>query len=311
MKKFLVLFLALLSTTSFADTSAIERLLYDGYNSIEEMNLTTEKTRTEIRTVRVPATCYRTEYRQRCTQRAPQCRTICDRNGRCRNQCRPGGRVCNTVPVSVPYRCMRNETRAYQVHDYYVETNVKFNFNTSEVSDIVREEFTMRMTGERPSLSVKGSKNYFLVLDRQSRNESRRAGVKYVNLTYKVNLIPANRANEVLKNGIQNVKLRNGILNFQLGAGFNLRSFTQQIRIFQNRRLGSDPLLLDKFLSNREKNVQGAANASQVSIDLNALGVNIPSKLRVILDTRFDIDENKILNKGEIPSSVSANWVFR
>jgi hypothetical protein len=311
MKKALFLVLTLLSTAVFADTSAVERLLYDGYSTVEEMNLSTEKTRVEYRTVRVPATCYRTEYRQRCTTRPPQCRTVCDRNGNCRNRCAPAQRVCNRVPVQVAYRCMRNERRAFQVHDYFVETNVQFQFNTADVSDIVREEFTMRMVGERATLSAIGSKNYFLVLDRQSRNESRSAGYKYVNLVYKVNLVPAARAQEVLRNGIQNVKLRSGILTFNLGAGFNLRSFTQEIKIFQNRRFGTDYLVLDKRLSGTDMNVQGASNSSLVTIDLNSLGVNVPSKLRVILDTKFDIDERKILNRGQLKSSANANWIFR
>lgn len=311
MKKALFLVFTLLSTAVLADTSAVETLLYDGYNTVEEMNLSTEKTKTEYRNVRVPSTCYRTEYRQRCRTTPPQCRTVCDRNGNCRNRCAPARRVCNTVPVQVPYSCMRTERRAYQVHDYYVETNVRFQFNTADVSDIVREELTMRMTGETASLSANGSNNYFLVLDRQSRNESRSSGVKHINLLYKVNLVPARRAQEVLGNGIQNVKLRSGILTFNLGAGFNLRSFTQQIKIFQNRRFGTDPLLLDRKLSGQDMNVQGTASSSLVTIDLNALGVNIPTKLRVILDTKFDIDENKILNRGELKSSASANWVFR
>lgn len=311
MKKALFLVIALMSAGVFADTSAVEHLLYDGFNTEEELNLSTEKTRTEYRTVRVPATCYRTEYRQRCTNTPPRCRTVCDRNGNCRNRCVPGRRVCDSVPVRVPYRCMRNETRAYQVHDYYVETNVRFQFNTNDISDEIRERFTVRITGERAQLTANGSKNYFLVLDRQSRSESRATGVKYVNLVYKVNLVPAKRAQEVLGNGIQNVKLRRGVLTFNLGAGFNLRSFSQQIKIFQNRRLGTDPLILDKHLSSQDMNVQSASRSSLITIDLNGLGVNIPSKLRVILNTKFDIEESKILNKSELKSSATANWVFR
>ena len=236
---------------------------------------------------------------------------MCDRNGNCRNRCAPGRRVCRQVPVRVPYTCMRTERRAYQVHDYFVETNVRFNFDNTNIQDIVDEEFVVSVNGEQARLTATGSKNYFLVLDRSKRSESMGNGVKNVFVTYNVRLVPATLARTVLENGIQNVKLRNGILTYNLGEGFNLRSFNQQIRIFENRRLGTDPLLLDKNLSSRDMNIQSTARTSAVSIDLNNLGIRLPNKMRVILDTKFDIDESKVLNAGEIKTSASANWIFR
>lgn len=206
---------------------------------------------------------------------------------------------------------MRNETRAVQVHDYFVETTVKFSFNNRDVDTDAYENFKVTVTGERAKLSVDSSKNYAIVLDKEERRESRNGGVKYVDLTYKVNFVSTAKANNVLKDGIRNVKLRSGVLSFSLGAGFNLDDFSQQIRLFQNRRLGRDTLILDKYLTQNDANVQSTANASNITIDLNQLGVRIPSKLRVILDTRFDLDTNKVINKDELKLDASANWVFR
>jgi hypothetical protein len=310
MKGLLLLVLCFVSSVTFADTSDVRTLLIDGLEEQVEVNLSTEKTRTEYRTVRVPSTCYRTEYRQRCTTRPPQCRQVC-RNGNCRNVCRPGGRTCRSVPVSVPYGCMRTETRSYQVHDYYVETNVKLNINTDQVSNDVAENFTVKMKGENSKLSVKGSKNYFVVLDKRHKNESRRDGVKYIDLTYSINLVPATQAKSAFANGIKKVKLRKGVLNFSLGEGFNLSDFTQQIKIFRNRRLGTDKLLLKKDLTETEINVQVSSDSTDLSVDLNSLGIKVPSKVRVILNSKFNIDESKILNKGEVKTDASANWVFR
>jgi len=310
MKALLIMALCLVSNLSFADTTDVRSLLIDGSQEQVEVNLSTEKTRTEYRTVRVPSTCYRTEYRQRCTTRPPQCRQVC-RNGNCRNVCRPGGRTCRSVPVTVSYRCMRTETRAYQVHDYYVETNVQFIINTDEVLNDVAEDFTMKMKGDVSDLSVRGSKNYFIVLDKHHRNESRSNGVKYINLTYNIDLVPAHKAKSALENGIKNVKLRKGVLNFSLGEGFNFSEFTQKIRIFKNRRLRSDKLLLKKVLSEAEVNMQVNSDSTDISVDLNTLGIKLPSKMRVILDSSFNIDENKLLNKGEIKTDTVANWIFR
>jgi hypothetical protein len=310
MKSFLLLVLCIVSSATFADTTDVRTLLVDGLEEQVEVNLSTEKTRTEYRTVRVPSTCYRTEYRQRCTTRPPQCRQVC-RNGNCRNVCRPGGRTCRSVPVSVPYGCMRTETRSYQVHDYYVDTNVKFIINTDQVSNDVAEKLTIKVRGENSKLSVKGSKNYFIVLDKRHRNESRDAGVKYVDLTYNLNLIPASKSKTAFADGIKNVKLRKGVLNFSLGEGFNLSDFTQQIKIFKNKRLGTDRLLLKKDLNDTDVNVQVSSDSTNLSVDLNSLGIKIPSKIRVILNSSFNIDESKLLNKGEIKTDASANWVFR
>lgn len=302
MKNAILSLLIVMSSSVFADTTDIREFLFDGASTVEEVNLSTEKTRTEYRTITVPATCYRIERTRQCRRER-----VCDSNGRCRTVQR-----CRPVTRRIPYRCMRQETRAIQVHDYYVETNVRFEFSLPNSQEMVRENIRMKMVGERADLSVQGSKNFFLVLDAQNRTESREAGVKYVNLLYKVRLVSAAQAKSVLGRGIKNVKLRRGVLTFTLGAGFNLNDFAQQIRIFQNRRLGSDTLLLDKFLSANETDIQSTANASNITIDLNQLGINLPSKMRVILDTTLStIDTNKILNRGEIDTMANANWVFR
>ena len=133
-----------------------------------------------------------------------------------------------------------------------------------------------------------------------------------VEVVYKVNFTPAEGASSVLQNGIQNVKLRSGVLTFTLGAGFNLEDFSQQIRIFKNRRLGRDPLLLNRFLTKSETNVQTASNSTIIKIDLKNLGIKLPSKMRVILDTKIKgLGDSTVLNANEVKTSASANWIFR
>jgi hypothetical protein len=311
MKRFVILLSLLMASSAFADTTAIRRVLFNGGVEHQEVNLNTEETRTEYRTVRVPATCYRREVRRVCDRRTPPvCRQVC-RQGNCRRVCSPPRRICRDEVRNIPYSCMRMERRAFQVHDYYVETNVQFEFNNSDVMNDANEEFAIRMTGELASLKVRSSKNYVIVLDKQSRRESRGAGVKYVNLVYKINFIPSSGTSRVLENGIRNVSLRNGIVNFTLGAGFNLNNFTQQVRVFKNRRLGTDRLLLNKMLTANDANVQSTASATTISIDLKTLGVQVPSKVRIILDTKYKIDVNTVLNRNEVKLDASANWVFR
>ncbi len=283
MKNILIMCLLMVSSFSFADTTAIEEFLYEGVDSSYEVNLSTEKTKTEYRNVRVPSTCYRTEYRNICEPRPPRC-----------------------TP------CTRTERRPVQVHDYYVETNIQFEFaKQGNAFDEVREAFKVSVTGEDSSLSVKSSKNYFIILDKRLRSESRSGDVKYVDLVYKIKLVSAVAAKNVLSEGIQDVKLRNGILNFSLGAGFNLDQFTQKIRIYRNRRFMTDPLLLTKYLETNEIDVQTINQKSHVVVDLNNLGIRLPNNMRVVLDTEFKLEEEKLLNRNEIKTSAYANWVFR
>lgn len=311
MRGLLILVLGLTSSLGHSDTVAVENFLYDGSSNIQEITLNTQKTKTEYRDIPVPATCYRTEPRQVCQQNPPRCTTVCNRFGECRNTCVPGGVSCHIIPVRVPYACTRIERRPFQVHDYDVETRVQFQFNASELSDYVNENFSIRVQGESEKLSVVGSKNYFLLLEHQSKKASMSANIKYIDLIYKIKVVPATQAKSVLENGIHNVNLSRGILSFNLGAGFDIRNFSQQIRIYQNRRLGRDPLLLDKYLGDQELNIQSTANASIIYINLRELGINLPSNLRVILNTQYLINEDQLLNKNEITTKASSNWVFR
>ena len=299
--KLITTLLMALAFSAQADTTDIRTFLLAGDTNNVTVNLSTEETRTEYRWVNVPSTCYRTVMRR-------VCRPVrqCDRRGNCRTVNR-----CRRVAQRVPYRCMRQVRRAYEVHDYYVETTASFDFALPEDLDLVREEMTLTMTGETAKLSVDSSKNFFLILDNQIRNESREAGLKRVDLVYKVRLVSAQKAKDVLNNGIQNVRLSSGVLTFTLGEGFNLNDFTQQIRIFKNRRLGTDTLLLDRNLASNETDIQNTNNASNITIDLKELGIQLPSKMRVILDTKYNIDEQKVLNRGDIQTEASANWIFR
>lgn len=311
MKALIAIIAIAFSYLSLADTTAIENLIYDGSMGLQEINVTTEKTRTEYRQVTVPATCYRTEYRQVCEQAPPRCTPMCDARGICRNRCVPGGTVCRTIPVSVPYTCMRTETRSYQVHDYYVETRAKFNFSTENMDDLIQEKISLKVTGENDYLSVNGSNNYFILLENKMRSERMTAGTKYIDLTYTIKLVNASLAKNVLTNGIQGVILRNNELSFTLGEGFNLSDFTQQIRIYQNRRFGSDTLLLDKFLAPHEMTILNESGRTRIIIRIDQLGINLPYNKRIILDTRYNINESKLLNANAIKYSANSNWVFR
>ena len=294
--KFILTSLCLLMMgNTWANTTEIRNFLFDGSEESKELNLSTEASRIEYRRVVVRTTCYRDVIRREC-----------------RSTGRDGQVQCRNVRRSIPYACDRVETRAYQVFDRYVETNVHFQFNNSDLANGVAENFVVKVTGNQPTLSVNSSKNYIIVLEKKEINSQMINRTEIIDVVYKVNFIPAEGSASVLENGIQNVKLKSGVLSFKLGEGFNFNKFSQQIRIYKNKRLGRDTLLLDKYLADNETNVQTTANASFVSINLRSLGINLPSKMRVILDTKYkDIDPNTVLNSNDVKTSASANWIFR
>lgn len=219
--------------------------------------------------------------------------------------------VCRTEPVSVPYSCTRTVRRSYQVHDYYVETNAKFIVNIDDNSHNASEEFTVSVKGEKATLKVKGSKNYFIVLEKENRLVDMDSGVKRIDIVYNINLVSAQKVKTAFSNGIKNVKLKKGILTFSLGEGFNLTDFNQQIRIYRYKRFGRDRLLLDKNLSESEVDTQDQSGRTQMSLDLTKLGINLPSKVKVRLNSSFKIDENKLLNKGDIKLDTAVGWIFK
>jgi hypothetical protein len=310
MKNLMLITIMMFSSLSFANTIDTQSVLVDGSQSVEELMLNTEKTRTEYRTVRVPATCYRTEMRRRCSRGPQQCRQVC-RNNRCRRVCSGGGQsVCRNVIVNIPYRCMRNETRAYKVHDYFVNTRAQLNFDLADVSGGANERFSVTMNGERDSLRVNGSKNYALLLDNKDRSEVRRQGVKDVELNYNVRLVKAKTITQTLGRGIQNVSLRNGILRFSVGKGFNTQEFTQNLKVYRSRRLATDVLLFDRNMTDNEMQVNTNGNTSEVSIDLANLGIQLPAKTRVIMNTSYNLGGAKLLNAKDIKTEASANWIF-
>lgn len=311
MKRFLLVVLSLLSLSAFADTVDMQSFYFNGSSQNADLLLNTEKTRTEYRQVRVPATCYRTEYRRVCDRRPPQCRTICQ-NGRCRRVCSGGGGTyCRTIPVNVPYSCTRYEQRAYEVHDYYVETRALLNFDLDGVDAGAAETFKVRVDGERAGINVEASNNYAVLLKSQSRNERRTSSdLKEVEMNYNISFVKTKKINETLGNGIQNVSLRNGILSFSVGKGFNTQDFIQNIKVYRNRTFGSDILLFDRNLTSNEMDVNTNGNSSEIVIDLTRLGIQVPSKTRVIMNTSFNLEGAKLLNPNGIKTEVSANWVF-
>ena len=309
MRALLITCLMLFSSLSFADTVDTRTFTYQGDTPQMSVYTSTEKTKTEYRVVDVPSTCYRTVYREQCTNEPRRCRRECN-GGRCRDVCTPPRRVCRRVPVRTAYRCIKRERRAFQVHDYFVETNATFNFDNSEVRGEISESFEVKTTGQKTELTVNGSGRLAVLLTNTRKMESMQGNTKMVDLEYDIKFVAANRINGALVNGIQNVDLDNGILTFSLGKSFNRREFVQNLKVYNSRRMRSDILLLERNLLPRDMQVDRRDDRSFITVDLNALGIQVPSRTRVILTTSYDLGGAKLLNKDDITLEATANWIL-
>ncbi len=315
MKNLLIVFMLMLSSIAMADTSDSKHYWFDGSSDQAHLRLSTEKTRTEYRTVRVPATCYRTTHRRQCHQQPRQCRQVCrqGRNGQrvCRQQCSPARQVCRNVPVRTPYRCYRMEQRPYEVHDYYVDTNARLNFNMDQVSNTPAEDFKVKVNGENSRLKVKSSKNYAILLTNTDKHAVRNGGVKTIDVDYDLKLVPAKIINNTLSHNGADATLVNGVLTFELGRDFNARDFTQHLKVYRTRIMATDKKLFDRQLNQADMQINTNGNAAQVSINLNSLGIKVPSKVKVILDTSYNLRGAAVLNSSDIQVKASRTYKFK
>ncbi len=289
MKMIVLLFLGILSFASLADTTETRSLWFDGSQTMDSVNMSTEKTRTEYRNVQVRDTCYRTEYRMRCHQQPRRCRRVCDNRGRnCRRSCSQGRRICRNRPVQVPYRCTRTIRQSYEVLDYYVNTIFELNYKLNNGSS-AREEFIAKVTGSNGELSLDDSGAY-LVLVTDEKKEARREGETLnQTLSYDLSFVSAERVKGALEGGVRDVLFRDGTLSFTLGKAFNTEDFVQELKIYKARRLASDKLLFDRTISQDQMDISSNGNDKRINIDLRALGIELPSRMRVIMTTSYDL----------------------
>jgi hypothetical protein len=137
-----------------------------------------------------------------------------------------------------------------------------------------------------------------------------RAGDKYITFNYKIELESMAPIANVLNNGISNVSLRSGNLSFELGAGLNEKDFSQFLKIYKYRRLGSDTKLFDRQLTAGEYILSESQGKTGVQIDLKQFGITLPAKKRVKMETRFNENGRIILNKSELKLSAKSNYIF-
>jgi hypothetical protein len=307
---FMGLLMTLLSVAAIADTQDTQSFnLFNGMDNYTAY-LETQLTHTEYRSEEVWDTCYRTIYRRVCSNRPPRCRQVC-RNGRCRRVCSGGGRYCRTIPVQRPYQCRRVIQVPYEVVDANVSTTVDFIFkNNQNNSSPVNEVFTISMDGTGETLSLKSSGNYIIELIDLNKQVNTNGSLISQTLTYTIKLNDYSAIKKVLEGGIKEVSLNNNVLSYQLGSGLNSEDYIQSLKVYRHKRIGSDIKKFDRDLKINEFSVISTTNYSSVSVDLESLGFEVPTRKRVIMETRYNTLGKNILNMNDLKLEVKSNYVF-
>jgi hypothetical protein len=310
MKTLLLALGIFLSFNVSADTTAIEKLWFDGTATEATVEMKTEKTRTEYRTVTRETWCNRTEWRYRCTYRPPRCRSVCHPQRGCRRVCSGGGQYCRNVPVQIRYRCTRTYQEPYEVLDYYVNTDVTFNYDLSDILNGAGEEFEVKVSGKDLNMSVRDSGEY-LILKRNEDIDARRSGDTLMQkVSYDIDFVQVNKIKEALGAGVQDVVFKNGVLNFALGKGFNTKDFIQNIKVYNSRRFRSDVLIFDRNLNANEMDISTNGNQTMIAINFAKLGIDTPSRMRVIMTSKYNTRGADVLNSNAADLEASANWIF-
>ena len=306
--KLLIAFLITLPLMALASTSDEKSFLLSSEKTSHQLSLTTEKTHTEYRYERVRSTCTRTVYAG--TYR------VC--NTRYQRRCstgRNGSRVCRSVPVrscrnvrryrDETYTCYREVQVPYEVFDYYVDTQVKFNFDLSDVQNKtdINEDFKVTVYGDTVDLKVEDSKD-FLILVTSRVSSSVSEGIKYLDKDYDIKLVSINTYNAIIMNDIQDIKLENNeqsILSFKIHKD-TFKLFSAELSSF-NR----------KFIFKKVYGFKGSLNSSniilvpgenelvtvQVSL-MNNSHKNSVKKQKINLKFKLDLKGYKLINSDII-----------
>lgn len=312
MKAFLGLAVLSLSLSTFANTRDSKTIVYDGSQSYFEISLQTEKTHTEYRMEEVPSTCYEQQisgYTTSCIggnyrpyppgypgnfpggyydprYRYPQ----------------PGpyfGRSCVQTPIyrSVPYSCMKTVRTSYQVKDYDVDARVTI--DVSKVSELAaNEKINVVLSGELLTVSVEGSKKFFIVQNDRALNSQMEGGVKYMDAAYKLEMVEAAPVLDAIK--MSKIKIDKGLLKFDLGPVADLNDLAVNLNI-EKRKTGADAVLLNRDLTASELKLTSTRSGTDVEVDVAALGVTLQGgKFDITSKVSFK-PRGTLLNRAEFP----------
>ena len=284
MKMLSAVLMLLMSVVAMASVDT-KTFTYDGSRDAVQLDLRAEKTHTEYRYEQRHEICYRQDVFYR---------TVCHST--------PQGRFCQTIPDyrTVSYPCTRTVQIPYEVHDYY--TDAKVYLSVAALGEVANagERITATLNGDSLSLSAQGSKNYIIVLKKQDVRSDMVGGVKMIDATYGVELVPA--APVVKSLAVSNISIKNDLLNFTLGPVEAREHLGFSLEVKKNPVVGSSTVLFDRELNASEILLRTEADKSVAQVNVDKLGVTIKGGRHTLTAKVFFKNAGKVLNASQFES---------
>jgi hypothetical protein len=196
-----------------------------------------------------------------------------------------------------------------QVFDHYRSTSVDFNFINNSTTR-ASENFVLTQRGKNYNLKLKSSGNFLVKLYKDIDTTENSGDTVFRTISYTAILEDISLAKSALGNGINKVQISNSILSFNMGKGFNLNDFSLNLKLFRYKRIGRDVLVFNNDIKDIAI-LEDKVNYIKVTIDLNQLGVTIPFKKRIIINSEYLVDLTDVINEDQVKTKASGNWIFR
>jgi hypothetical protein len=267
MKMLIGLLSLAISFSTLGSSGETKTFIYDGSAPSVQMILKGEKTHTEYRIEDRRTTCFRTEF--------AGYRTICT-GGPSGPRGPRGPRNCYQQPVyrQVAYSCIEQVRIPFEVKDFDVDANVMIDVSKlTSVMTSASEKFIVTLNGDDLSLSVVGSKNYFVVLKKQDVRAQMNGSVKFIDALYATELIEAAPILKALT--MTKISLEDTGLTVKMGPVATRENIAFSLNIVKKRTLASDIILLDRELAMNETVLTTTENSSTAVFDVTKLGVDL------------------------------------
>jgi hypothetical protein len=263
MKMLIGLLTLAISFSTLASSGETKTFMYDGSTPSVQMMLKGEQTHTEYRYEDRWTTCFRTElagYRTVCSgPRGPR-----------------GPQNCTRQPIyrQVAYSCVQQVRISYEVKDYDVEANVMIDVTKlPTVMTSAAEKFVVSLNGDMITLSVVGSKKFFVVLKKSDVRDNMNGSVKFVDALYAAELIEAAPVLKALT--MTKISLEDTGLTVKMGPVATRENIAFSLNIVKKRTLASDITLLDRELAMNETVLTTTENGATAVFDVTKLGVDL------------------------------------
>jgi hypothetical protein len=291
-----------LSFSTLASSGESKTFTYDGSQDSVELILRGEKTHTEYRTEVRTTTCFRTEI--------VGYRTICNGGGYPGPGPRPypgGGRNCWREPVyrQVAYPCQQTVQIPYEVKDFDVDARVMLDVSKISMEATPGESFTVSLLGDTLSLTARGSKKFFLVLNKQDIRSRMNGTMKFMDALYSVELIESVPVLKALK--MTDISLANDVLTFGLGPVNNNPNIAFSLNIEKKKLFGSDEVLFDRELTATEIVIKASNTGSAADVNIDRLGVSLEDGKYSLTAKAFFKAKGSLLNASQYGDDLEAS----